>query len=121
MNDQNLKPVRTTSEARERGKNGGIASGKARRRISSIREAMKLILSEKTSSPFADEMVTNAVAIALAQAERAKEGDTSAAIYCRDTIGEKPSDKVDLGAKEDSVEVNIKVVGGGENNAEDQS
>lgn len=31
MNDENLKPVRTKSEARERGRKGGIASGKARR------------------------------------------------------------------------------------------
>lgn len=31
MNEKNLKPVKTKSEARERGRNGGIASGIARR------------------------------------------------------------------------------------------
>ena len=31
MNNGNLRPPRTKSEARERGSNGGIASGKARR------------------------------------------------------------------------------------------
>ena len=29
-NEKNLKPVRSESEAREKGKKGGIASGKAR-------------------------------------------------------------------------------------------
>ena len=31
-NEKNLIPVRSTEEARERGKNGGVASGKTRRR-----------------------------------------------------------------------------------------
>ena len=30
-NEQNLKPVRSEKEAREKGRKGGIASGKARR------------------------------------------------------------------------------------------
>lgn len=122
MSREDLKPCKSKEEAQSRGRKGGIASGKARRKIASIREAMKMVMAEKTKLDIADgEEVTIAYAIALVQAMKASEGDTSAAIYCRDTIGEKPSDKVDLGAKEDSVEVNIKVVGGGENNAGDQS
>ena len=115
---ENLKPCASTEEARARGAKGGKASGESRRRTASIREAMKMIMSEKTSLPIGDEG-SMAYAIALVQALKAMEGDTGAAIYCRDTIGEKPSDKVDLGA-DDSVEVNIKVVGGN-NNAENQS
>ena len=34
----NLKPVRSKSEARERGRKGGQASGEARRRLKSFRE-----------------------------------------------------------------------------------
>ena len=37
-NEKNLKPVRSTSEARERGKKGGIASGKARLAKKTARE-----------------------------------------------------------------------------------
>lgn len=43
-NSENLKPVRTTSEARERGRNGGKASGKSRRRKAAFRETLNLLL-----------------------------------------------------------------------------
>lgn len=39
-NIENLKPVRSTDEARERGRKGGIASGVARREIRDLREAL---------------------------------------------------------------------------------
>jgi hypothetical protein len=41
----NLKPPRSTEEARERGKKGGMASGRARRERKSIREGFNAILS----------------------------------------------------------------------------
>ena len=37
--DNLISPVRTTSEARRRGRNGGIKSGEARRRKKALREA----------------------------------------------------------------------------------
>ena len=43
MNDENLRPCRNKSEARERGKIGGVASGKARREKTTIREAFALL------------------------------------------------------------------------------
>ena len=43
MNDENLRPCRNKSEARERGKIGGVASGKARREKKTIREAFALL------------------------------------------------------------------------------
>lgn len=43
-NSENLRPVRTTSEARERGRNGGKASGKSRRRKAAFRETLNLLL-----------------------------------------------------------------------------
>jgi hypothetical protein len=117
---EDLIPCRTKEEAKARGRNGGIKSGVARRKIASIREALKLYLQETTTSELCDGEMTNAFAIAIAAAEKAKIGDVQAMTFVRDSIGEKPSDKVDLGAKDDSVEVNIKVVGGN-NNAENQS
>jgi len=43
VNDENLRPCRNKSEARERGKIGGVASGKARREKKTIREAFALL------------------------------------------------------------------------------
>lgn len=43
-NNENLRPVRTKSEARERGRNGGQASGKSRRRKAAFRETLNLLL-----------------------------------------------------------------------------
>ena len=43
-NNENLKPVRTASEARERGRNGGKASGASRRRKAAFRETLNLLL-----------------------------------------------------------------------------
>lgn len=45
----NLRPVRTKEEARERGRNGGIASGKARRKKNSLKRAAQAVLT--TSMP----------------------------------------------------------------------
>ena len=44
-NEQNLKPVKSKKEARERGRNGGIASGKARREKKTFQELAKTLLS----------------------------------------------------------------------------
>lgn len=41
---RNLTPVRTKEEAKERGRQGGIASGKARRAKKSMRERAQLLL-----------------------------------------------------------------------------
>jgi hypothetical protein len=43
-NPQNLKPARTKSEARERGRNGGIKSGESRRKKKTMRERAQLLL-----------------------------------------------------------------------------
>lgn len=45
----NLQPVRSKEEARERGQAGGIASGKARRERKTIADALRLVLAEKAN------------------------------------------------------------------------
>lgn len=44
-NEQNLRPIRTESEAREKGRNGGIASGIARREKKTIQKILNDFLS----------------------------------------------------------------------------
>ena len=48
---ENLRPVRSAEEAREKGKKGGIASGEARRRKADLREAIKIALEAEYKTP----------------------------------------------------------------------
>ena len=46
-NIENLKPVQTESEARELGRKGGIASGKARRKKATMLSTLRKLLDEE--------------------------------------------------------------------------
>ncbi|MCI8485915.1 MAG: hypothetical protein HFJ20_02210 [Clostridia bacterium] len=85
-NEQNLKPVRTKSEARERGKNGGIKSGEVRKQRKTLKEELLLLLSEGQTQE----------RISLSLIQEALEGNTKAYEIIRDTIGEKPQDNVKI-------------------------
>lgn len=92
-NKQNLKPVSSKKEARERGRKGGLASGEARRKRKTLKEELLLILSEGETQQ----------SVTLALIEKAMSGDTKAFEVIRDTIGEKPIDKVMIADVEPSV------------------
>ena len=105
----NLKPVRTKSEARERGKKGGIASGEKRREKKAMKETLETLLQMPLKSDKAvdlDEIkdiaalkgknITVQEAIMLAQIQKAMKGDTKAAEYVRDTSGNKLKEGVEL-------------------------
>jgi hypothetical protein len=83
-NEQNLKPVRTKSEARERGRNGGIASGKARKENKLIKDRILERMGEKDW----DVMIDNLIARA--------QDDTKSFETLRDTIGQKPKESFAL-------------------------
>lgn len=61
-NEQNLIPFsqRSKNEAREEGRKGGVASGAARRRKRSMREAADLFLSLPVSNPQISQSLENA-------------------------------------------------------------
>ena len=105
----NLKPVRTKSEARERGKKGGIASGEKRREKKAMKETLETLLQmplKSGKSVDLDEIkdiaalkgknITVQEAIMLAQIQKAIKGDTKAAEYVRDTSGNKLKEGVEL-------------------------
>ena len=83
-NEQNLKPVSSKKEARERGRKGGLASVEARRKRKTLKEELLLMLE--------DEEVQKSVAVALIQ--EAQNGNVKAFGMLRDTIGEAPVEKV---------------------------
>lgn len=111
-NERNLIPVRSTEEARERGRNGGRASGEARRRKKSLREAAELYLSlpvsdkrawnKLTKDGVAPEDVDNQMAIIAGLSIKAAKGDAKAAKVLFDLIG-------DQSKTEDEVKVVIDV------------
>lgn len=98
-NINNLKPVRTKEEARKRGKNGGKASGKARSKRKALKEELLLLLSTNNMQK----------RVSLALIKQAMAGNTKAFEVIRDTIGEKPSDKLEF-TQEKPFEVKIEVV-----------
>ena len=94
-NTQNLK-VPTSEEAREIGKKGGIASGKARAERKALKEELLLLLSEGDTQK----------KISLSLIQQALDGNTKAFEVIRDTIGEKPVDEIKADVNSD-VNINI--------------
>ena len=88
-NERNLKPVKSKKEARERGRKGGLASGEARRKRKTLKEELLLMLSdgdiqEKISLALINEAINGNNAGSV----------TKAFEVIRDTIGERPVEKV---------------------------
>lgn len=100
-NEQNLIPnsKRTPSELREMTRKAGIASGEARRARKTLKETLLMMLEEGNTQ--------NDITLALLQ--KALNGDTKAYEVIRDTVGEKPTDKIEQSG-ENKLDVNIRVV-----------
>ena len=105
-NEQNLIPnsERTPSELREMARNGGLASGEARRKRKTLKEELLLMLSEGETQQ----------SVTIALIEKAMSGDTKAFEVIRDTIGEKPVDKVMIADVEPSVIAEVEAMVTGE-------
>lgn len=101
----NLKPVRNSEEARERGRLGGIKSGEVRRERKRLRDTVSMLLSLPPGLSEQKDVLmalgieeadcNNQTLVAVSMIQRAAAGDVKAAIWLRDTVGEKPTDKVE--------------------------
>ena len=94
----------TPEQRREWAQKAGVASAEAKKRRKSSMEIMRAVLScEITEEQGAKELkalgldATWGVDIAVAQARRARAGDTEAARFCRDTAGDKPTESMNIG------------------------
>lgn len=101
-------PVKTpsTEEARQRGKKGGIASGEARRKKKQLRDTLLTLLDTKVPIKRPDgskEDVDAREAISLALIRAALAGDVKAFVTIRDTIGELPTQNVDVTSGGDKI------------------
>ena len=111
-NNENLKPVRTTSEARERGRNGGKASGEARRRKANFRKALNLLLTAKIDSPewtpILESMGLDSTlesAMLMAQIKEAISGNTKAAYFVAQYAVQNSTADEDIRNKEADTEL----------------
>lgn len=104
----NLRPVRTTEEARARGRRGGRASGRARRAKRDMRETFRELLDMPlkpggmtafgTMEGAEGKNMTVGEAIAMRMLREAMGGDVRAAEFVRDTSGQRPSQSVEVRA-----------------------
>lgn len=106
-NEENLKPFnkRSVNEAREMGKKGGKASGRARRKKKTMQELMKATLSlalkkdgkitdaevESNLPGLAGQNMSVMQALVLAQVKKGLEGDGNAFDRIMELVGEKVS------------------------------
>lgn len=106
--DENLVPMnrRTKNEQRQIARAGGMASGAARRRKRDMQQALNAILDMplrkgklqqvRSLSEVKGKNITAEQAILLAMVNKAMKGDVRAATFVRDTVGCKPTDRVEL-------------------------
>ena len=101
-NTENLKPFNTLTEAEQRKiqQKGGKASVKARRKKKQLKELLELALSQPHESG-----EDNYMAITTALIKEALSGNTKAFEVIRDTIGQKPTDALELKTAE--IKINI--------------
>ena len=96
-NEQNLKPL-STSKAREIGSKGGKASAEARKKRKTLKEELLLLLETENYNE----------RISLAMIKQALNGNIKAFNTIRDTIGEKPKNKLEID-QDKPFEVNITI------------
>lgn len=100
-NEKNLRPSEYKFTQEEH-KKGGIASGEARRRKRDLRIALEMLL-EKEYKNSKGETITGTEAITAKLFEQAMKGNIKAFETLRDTVGQKPVEKVMIAEVDQSV------------------
>lgn len=105
-NVQNLKPVTSKEEAREKGRKGGKASARKRKQKKLINEYIDELMSKKLSNPKLRQQIEaldigidmnsldNKMALVASQWSQAMKGDTKAFECLMNYSGEKPVEKI---------------------------
>ena len=98
-NEENLRPVQSKSEAREKGQKGGVKSGEVRRQRKAMKEQMEMLL----TLPLKDQKIinkfkqigidtndmNNQMALIMATYQKALKGDMQAMNVIRELVGER--------------------------------
>ena len=109
---ENFGKTFTPEERRANSSKGGKLSGQAKREKKRIKEILEILLDMplntrkeisvedvKSFASLNNKNISVNEAIQVKQVQRALKGDLASASYIRDTIGEKPSDKVETTIK----------------------
>lgn len=111
-NNENLKPVRTKNEARERGRSGGKRSGEVRRRKADFRRTLNLLLTAEIDSPEWTPVLealgldsTLESAMLAAQIKEAMNGNTKAAYFVAQYAGQSPEPEENIRNREADTEL----------------
>lgn len=117
---ENLRPVKTTDEARARGSAGGKKSAAVKRRKKELREATAFLMSLPTSYEdvkeemrllgIVDDEMTNQMAILVSMFKRAVQGDVKAAVFIKEALGDDQAEqerkrKYELELKKSELEI----------------
>ena len=103
------KPKFTTEERRENGRKGGLKMGENRKERRKTQEILQILLDLpintrkkitniediQSLSQLSGKNITVAEMIQVQQVKKALKGDLNSATYIRDSIGEKPAEKVE--------------------------
>ena len=101
---ENLNPIRTTEEAKKRGRNGGIKSGEARRKKRDAKSAARMLLdlpatealeSNLKALGIKEEDYTNMVALMARAFTKAMSGDITAMNFLISMAGSSPRFKME--------------------------
>ena len=92
----NLKHNFTHEERVSNGSKGGIATGETYRRRKLFKEALESALSLQDPEALEGMDQTNLDVIIASMIKKAKNGDVPAAVFVRDTVGEKPVDRQEV-------------------------
>ena len=97
-NEQNIAPhkIDSASKARELGRRGGIASGKAKRDKKRLRELAQMILDEEVPDANGNLMSRGEAALRVQARKAILDGDVKALAFLRDTAGQAPVAQVEV-------------------------
>lgn len=96
-NNENLKPFdsnQSREEAKKNGRKGGKKSGEVRRQKKTMREMLDYLLEKELTSKNG-EKATTLEAMMTAMIKQGLNGNVKAVEFIRDTLGEKPTEKVE--------------------------
>ncbi len=93
--EENLRPIELShDEAVENGRKGGIASGKARKEKKLMKEALEELLAKEYTDK-SGITLDGTTMLMVAAMNKAQKGDMRALEFIRDTVGQKPVERIE--------------------------
>ena len=105
-NEENLRTPSTT-EAREMGSKGGKASAASKRRKKEFRDVFQALLDGKEVKGADGQKITGTEALAMSVFRQALKGDLRAFEIIRDTVGQKPAERVEVAAIDQTIKDDV--------------